>query len=568
MGCSPSPPPAPDYTGAANATAAGNLANLQYQTAANRVNTNTPLGSTSWTQNPATFDQSGYQSALNAWQSGGQQGAAPTQSQFTNPTWSENETLTPQAQAALNSQLGIQQNQSSLANTLQGQVASTMASGFKGPDYSSYMSGVAPVQQNFAGYNNNTPVNTNFSSFNGTPNQNANFSGFTPSGVNAVNQNSYNAMDVTNGVQGINQTLNTNGTNVNLNSQSDTGGAGQVNPNAPQFNQGTANAGTQAAFNSSFGLIQPLQQQDTTNLDSQLRLQGLTPGSQAYNDAMQNLSRTQAQQNDQLANSSVLTGNQEANANYASTLAGYNSGNAAQNQAFSQGIGTFDANNTAAGQQFNQNTGAMAADNASRTQALQNNEGVFNTTLAGQSAYNTAQGQAYGQALSGYGADQSAQLASNSAAATAYQQALSGYGANQTAQQASNAAVGQQFGQNVGAYGLDQAAQQASNAAQAQQFGQGIQGYDTAYNAAYQNYLQPLNSMNAVLSGQQVNVPGLQTPNTTAGYVPGADQSGATAALGSWNQGIYNTQVGAANSQTQGIVGGVAAAGTIAAIAI
>jgi hypothetical protein len=450
-----SPPPAPDYVGAANATAAGNLANLEYQTNANRVNTTGPLGSTTWSQTPGTLDQAGYNSALQQWQQAGSQGPAPTQAQFTNANWSENQTLTPQEQAALSSQLQIKQNQSSLASGMQGQVASTMSQPFNAPSYSSYMSGIAPVQQNFSGFN--------------------------PTGVNGVNQSSVNGAVVGTGVNGLQQNLNTNGT--------------QVNPYAPQFNQNTANAGANAAYQAQVGMLQPQMQQDTANLDAQLRLQGLTPGTEAYNNAAQNLSRTQGQQLDQIANQSVQTGNNEANANYASTLAGYNSGNAA------------------AGQQFNQNMGAMGANNNASTQQLANNATIYDQMLAGQQAGNTAQNQAYSQALTGYGANQSAQ--------------------------------------------------QAANAAQAQAFGQGVSGYNTAYNAAYQQYLQPLNSMNAVLSGNQVNVPNMSTPNTTSGYVPGADYSGATGALGSWNQGIYNAQQ-AANGQQTGAMAGLGSAALMA----
>lgn len=46
---SPSPPPAPDYTGAAQATAAGNVEAARYATKANRVNQYTPYGSQTYT---------------------------------------------------------------------------------------------------------------------------------------------------------------------------------------------------------------------------------------------------------------------------------------------------------------------------------------------------------------------------------------------------------------------------------------------------------------------------------------------------------------------------------------
>jgi hypothetical protein len=160
---------------------------------------------------------------------------------------------------------------------------------------------------------------------------------------------------------------------------------------------------------------------------------------------MQNNLRTQAQTQSQLANQAVLTGNQEANTNYASALAGYNAGNTAQEQNFGQ--------------------------------------------------------------------------------------ALAGYGANTTAQQ-------------------------AGNAAQAQQYQQGMGTYQTAYQSALQNYLQPLNSMNAVLTGQQVTPPTFSNlPNSTAGNVAGPNLLAATSALGSWNQGLYNAQQANATSQQNGILG-------------
>lgn len=48
----PSAPPPPDYTGAATATAAGNLKAAQQATEANRVNTYTPYGNLTYAKNP------------------------------------------------------------------------------------------------------------------------------------------------------------------------------------------------------------------------------------------------------------------------------------------------------------------------------------------------------------------------------------------------------------------------------------------------------------------------------------------------------------------------------------
>jgi hypothetical protein len=316
--------PAPDYTGAAQATAAGNAQNLNAQTYANRPDQITPWGSSTWA---STSDNAAYNTAVANWQaSGSDPKTRPDANTYTK--WTNTTTLTPAEQAALNDQQHIQQNQSSLATTLQGQVASQMANGFKPPDMSSYLNGV--------------------------PGINSNFQGFNPSAQVKTDPNAY------------------------------TSAAGGVNLNAPKFDQATADAGTQAAYKAATGLLTDGWQQDQNNLDSKLRMQGLTPGTEAYNNAMQNTLRVQGQQQDQLANQAVLTGNQLANTNYASALSGYQAGNSAQNQAYTQGLSSFDAANTATGQAYSQALGTYGANQ----QAIQNS--------------NAAQQQSYAQAMQQY----------------------------------------------------------------------------------------------------------------------------------------------------------------------
>src|SRR5690606_24668547 len=83
------------------------------------------------------------------------------------------------------------------------------------------------------------------------------------------------------------------------------GSGTSTNVNAPQFSDATAQQGRQAAFDANTEMLKPQMEQDTKNLDAQLRLQGLMPGTEAYNNAAQNLSRTQGQQLNQIANQSV-----------------------------------------------------------------------------------------------------------------------------------------------------------------------------------------------------------------------------------------------------------------------
>jgi len=109
MGKSSSAPPTPDYAGAAQATAAGDLQAARSASAANRVNQITPYGSLTYAQTPTkSLDPTGYQSAINAWKASGQQGAEPDPSQYMvyNPDagWTATQALSPTEQQLLNYQ--------------------------------------------------------------------------------------------------------------------------------------------------------------------------------------------------------------------------------------------------------------------------------------------------------------------------------------------------------------------------------------------------------------------------------------------------------------------------------
>jgi hypothetical protein len=104
FGKPPAAPPAPDYRGAAQETAAGNLAAAQAATAANRVSQYTPYGNLVYTQ--TGVDSQG------------------------NPTWRADQSLAPAQQQLLDIQ-----NQTSLGlegtiNSALGRVQNTMGQGF------------------------------------------------------------------------------------------------------------------------------------------------------------------------------------------------------------------------------------------------------------------------------------------------------------------------------------------------------------------------------------------------------------------------------------------------------
>lgn len=89
-------PPAPDYTGAANAQASSSRDVTEQQTWANRPTINTPFGQQTWETKP-TWD--------------------PTTGTYLN-AWTQNTNLTPESQKALDSQMDITQGKSDLANSL------------------------------------------------------------------------------------------------------------------------------------------------------------------------------------------------------------------------------------------------------------------------------------------------------------------------------------------------------------------------------------------------------------------------------------------------------------------
>lgn len=95
---SKSTPAAPDYAGAANAQAESSREVTEQQTWANRPTINTPFGQQSWETTPQ-------------WD--------PSTGQYLN-TWTQNTNLTPESQAAVDSQMRIQQGRSGLAESLLG----------------------------------------------------------------------------------------------------------------------------------------------------------------------------------------------------------------------------------------------------------------------------------------------------------------------------------------------------------------------------------------------------------------------------------------------------------------
>jgi hypothetical protein len=527
FGGSPDPAPAPDYAGAAQATAAGNLDAAKYQTEANRINQYTPFGSLTYDRGTKVdqarydADMAAYQASISqmygthevsdrdengnyttttvpnygGWYGGGapEMPKAPDIKDYTTENWSQTTTLDPKLQAALNSQLDIQQGRSSQALSMLDTVKNSYATPFQAPELQKYLANVGAVNANNVGQagtftSTGTDLDTNFQST--APALNTNYGTFastTPKLNTDIN------------------TLNTTGVNA-------------VNQNAPQFDANNAELYARKAYEAQMALMRPGLDEQQTKLQNGLALQGLNAGTEANNNAQSAFSMARAAQENALAASSYLSGAQVNQGNYASQLAGFNAGNAAQNQAYGQTANTFGLNQS-----------ALAQANAARATGFQQDLSAFDANMDAKTAENTAR---------------SAQLA----------QQLGIW-------QANNAAKNTQFTQNLGAYGANlqglttnSQLNAAQNAAQAQAYGQQVNNYGMDYQAALSQRNMPLNELNALMTGQQVQSP---TFNNYAlqGQTAGADLSGAAQAQGQWDQGIFNQQAAQSAGTTSAVAG-------------
>lgn len=273
-------------------------------------------------------------------------------------------------------------------------------------------------------------------------------------------------------------------------------GVKTLDQDAPRLDTEAYRRYSDAAFNTANSYLAPQYQKQEQALRDQLALQGLNPMSQASNNATGSFYDGKNQAYNQLANQSILTGNTMANNDYSSQLAGFQATNAARTQALNNGLGAYGAaSNT------------WAQNNAVRQQAYQN-------------------------ALSNYSG------------------ALQGYGAqNATRQQ------GITNGQN--AFNLDLSSQSQANTARNQAYAQALARHQTDYQQAVNQRNMPLNEMNALLTGEQVQAPQFGAYPLQQ-QVAGPDYTQAATSG-------YEAALGNANASNAGTNAGIGAVATIAA---
>lgn len=568
--------PAPvDYKGAAEQTSAGNLALAQYTTSANRVNQYTPYGSQTYSNSP-TFDQKGYDSAMADYMATGQTGSmgtwvpgtegsysggegqsytpgteghwdganagikptgnAPDRNTYMRDNWTQTTNLTPDAQAALDSQLAITKGKSDQANSMLQGVTDSYDKPFDPTKLADYLSGIEGVNVDDLGKAAGFSTSAEFLKQLGNVGQ-VNTSALTQNGqFNGNTAVDGNTAAATAGAQGLNQNF----------GRLNDGGQG-VNTSAPEYSQGRQDQYSKAAYDAQMALLQPGMDSAETRRRNQLALQGLGSGSEANDNAMGEFNTGRTQQLNNLAAQSVLTGNQMSNADYSQQLAGFQAGNAAEGQRFGQASSAFNTNvnagqaeNAARSQTFAQGLQALQARNAASGQQFAQNQGTFNTNMSGNMANaqlqqmgNQAQQQQFDQGL------QSAQFANQG--------------------NASQLLLDQsKYDNSLKSLQTNAALQAQGNQAQAQQYGQGLQNYATQWQQDQTLRNMPLNELNALLTGAQVQNPTF-TNYALQGQTSGADYADAAAKQGQADQGIWNSQAAAAAQGNQATASGIGA---------
>lgn len=517
MGKKKAPPP-PDYAAIAREQAAAQQKLAAQQTAENRPDQINPYGRVSWSQDPSG-------------------------------RWTQQTTLNPQMQAALDQQMGLQRQRSDLAGSFMNRVQSDFSQPFN-------FSGM-PARQEMSGFQR----------------METGLQDYSPELSTSVAQRG-----VTRGfdIQGPQMSIDPMTGQIQSTIAQRAGPqmsidpmTGQLARNVQQENiQRSLNFGdnpTMPVFDASYrdrvasDLMQrmsPVHQQQRDELETNLANRGFAVGSAAYTRALEDLNKRQAGER---YNALDMAGSE------AQRL--FNMGMGARQQAFQEDVTGGQFANTAAQQAFNQGLTANQFQNAATQQA-------FNQALGAGQFGNQAQQQLFGQDLS------RANLA-NQAAQQAFQQTL---GAGQFGNQAQNQLFGQRMGMadlaNRAAqqeFNQDLAAQQFRNQAFGQRAGMDInrlnainaaraqqQGLEQNF-AGFQNNLRQqaiqeeamrrnmsLNEMNALLSGQQVLMP-------TFGGFSQAQMGQAPNLMGA-AQNTYDAQVqavNAANARSGGLMGGL-----------
>ena len=497
-----SAPPAPDYKSAAEAQGRSSVEAIKAQTAANRPDIYTPFGSQTWT-NQRVFDQAGYDAAMADYNAKMSQGTAPSR------RWVEG--------YSANSDDGTtypgywEETPGNSPN-----VAMPDRNSFYGEDKWTQTTKLAPDAQ--AALDSQLAMQRGRSDL---------ANGLMPQVAEAINKplewDKFQAMgkaptasafsfagpaptlERANNAPTLLHNLNT----IGLYDQ----GAFSAN-NLPQVGQLTKDGipamptydgkFVQDIQNQALNFMMPDVQQRQTALEAKLAGQGVTQGSTAYNNAMRQFNDQQARDKYQALNVAM---------NQAQGM--FNSGLAANAQGFNQNRDIFNSQLMSNQNAFNQ-----------QNQAWQNNFNLdnlqFNQRLTEHNFANQAMGAQNQMNLANLGFNNQSALAQNAAE-------LQAIGIN-------NQVMQNQFAQQ-------QAIADYQNKQRQQQIAE-----------AQMRQLQPLNNINALLTGQQVGMPQMPAFNT-AGAAQPVNYLGAANAQGNYNLQAAQMDNASANSLLGGAFG-------------
>lgn len=664
----PSAPPAPDYTGAAQAQGQANLEAARLQARLANPNISGPLGGQKVTYGRSTFDQTAYdkamadyQNQLKQWEEsqGGQEEyfpggdadlyrggnvmlgrmprpkpIAPTKEQFTTMTDLDTpfieQYLNPEAEAAIKAQQRVQEQYARLGEKAFATVAPQFETPFRPdlPEMAQRLSGYGEIgaaptlradyQMGFTP--EKLPITPDLMGFGragaGVSQQNISFGpsagqyGFAAGGPSAGMYGFAGGGPAAPG-QIVGADISGVG-GVSYGPQEGQYGYAQGFVPAQQLQERldlrnvaampiSAGATAQQAI---FSRLTPQLQQRRAALENQLANQGIPRGSEAYREAMTQLS----QQENDLVQQAALQGinldlaargqgfqeaqaqaqllNQARQAQFGMGTTQLGLYNQALQQNLAQGLSVQEARNRAQAQdlqqrlamgQFGREGQQIAFQMGQSSQEAQNRAIAqnFSQAQAAQQAYNQAVAQNFSQGMS-------ATQAQNQAAQQIFGQQMSiaelqnrAIAQNQAAAmqqyQAEMARQAQGFGQRMDLTGLYNQAINAQNAAALQQYqaqlgAQGQQFNQAQAEAAFRNAArtqalqeqaalraQPLNEIAALMGGSQVQMPQFQ--GYTGAPVAPAPVFGAAQAQAQFAQNNYANQVAAYNAAQQGAYG-------------
>lgn len=568
MGDAPTPPTVPDPTQTAAAQYGANVQSGVANSILSNPNVTNPYGSVTYTQSGNTTNVGGYDI----------------------PQFNENVQLSPAQQTLLDQQTGLGQQENTIAGTALTNVGSVLGSPVtQAPNLQTAVPGTPELSTSAFDFGNPGTIQTGLGS-----------QGPIASSINSGGQvqgSIAGAGPVTNGFFAgapVGTSYNNGGAvassfNAGAPVTTSYGSGGQI---ASGFNGGQpvqsqiGPTNFTSDVNATTGAIQarlaPQLQLEQQQLTAQLANQGVTPGSQAYETAMDQFGRQENDANTQ----ALLAGDQEQQTLFGESQAQGQFANQATAQQYAQNQGQAAFANTAQQQANTQNAAAAAFANQGQQQQFSENQ-------AGAGFFNAAQQQTNSQnaaaaAFANQGAAQ--QYAQNQGQATfantAQQQQ---FGQNQAQGTFANTAQQQNFSQNAAQTAAQNAAQQQAfgqaqaegnftDAAQQQQFGQNLQG-SQQYNAAlaqqfnqsqaqasFSNNAQlqqlqaqqqlgqlPINEVSALMSGGQVTAPQF------AAYQPGSIAAAPVAQSAYNSAGLlnqqYTTQLQAQGAQNAGLFG-------------